>query len=1049
MRRLPLVDDLVPAVRELAPARPGDAPLWVLLPSARLVRELEQLLLEQAASCAGVHLLTPGQAVQRVLLERGAAPRPRASRAALLSWLGHEIADARRRHPLFLADDLDYLARYPAARRALLETLASLRLWQVGYGVELRVTTERGRALLSFLPQLERALAAAELDDPARRLERALALLQERHAGEPGHVLAFVPGPQDSPELVGLARTLGKRLEFAFHLPRPTADSGFLFGHGETPAAPLPQLEVFSAQGHQSELVEVAQRVRELIRRGVAPHRIAIAPARVEPYESIVAATLERERVPFTTTVQRPLPASPIATLAVRLVRLCAQDAPRGTLVSVLGDPAFAFQPAAGAAPLDGVGAFDRVTRDAGCLGGIDMLRQVLRLNATDETQVSARVRHSLARIRHPLESFLATLEETRSQLDAATNAHRQCEILGRLLDRFLVAAEGLQDAKDATLAQTATLGQRSRLGLGRIDQREVDLAVQDALAERTLPFPSSDPDGVVVLPLDRLRGQRFEHVFLIGMNRDQIPYAPPPHPYLSEADLTAIRDTLLQARRALPAAYQRASSPPPARAAETEQASREDLESLLLATSQKITVSFLRANAQGQPKTPSPWLRHLSHALLHQSSLPAVLDPARPWFESVPLGPPERIATRLRHGRAQQRVDVLLHAGFAGGPRALTRLAEALRPEWAEWCASAADWLETRDSFEPRAGDALRFDALGLGRSSCLDDNVSVSALAMLGECPLRFWLEHELRTEPLPDEPAADEVSRKHLGIAAHEVLHRVFAELRAAGLLTPESDPRRARATASRAIAREIGQARQALLSFQALRLPLLRDRALEAWQQTLERILALEFAEMEETGYRPIELEHSVERDLVVGDHIRLSLSGRLDRLDRAGQKLRIVDYKTGGFFEPDMKDIRSEPFKGKRLQLPIYAMLLKSEGVPFPEAELRGVAPELLAQCRQELPRRRVAPEIWSSLAGLEETLEVIASLLVLGDYPCRKSFACRWCAFRSGCPRNHPPSIDRVDSVERLRAFGRLDEKNSRRTSFAASGRSAGTETSP
>ena len=80
---------------------------------------------------------------------------------------------------------------------------------------------------------------------------------------------------------------------------------------------------------------------------------------------------------------------------------------------------------------------------------------------------------------------------------------------------------------------------------------------------------------------------------------------------------------TLEDARAILPDAMRTALLPLPALPREQEANDRDDLETLLLGTRQEVTVSFLRANAQGQPKTPSPWLRHLFRVCTGLRELP------------------------------------------------------------------------------------------------------------------------------------------------------------------------------------------------------------------------------------------------------------------------------------------------------------------------------------------------------------------------------------------------------------------------------------------
>ena len=74
------------------------------------------------------------------------------------------------------------------------------------------------------------------------------------------------------------------------------------------------------------------------------------------------------------------------------------------------------------------------------------------------------------------------------------------------------------------------------------------------------------------------------------------------------------------------------------------------------------------------------------------------------------------------------------------------------------------------------------------------------------------------------------------------------------------------------------------------------------------------------------------------------------------------------------------EILREPLKGRKLQLPLYCLLVGQGATgSYPRAELRGVSPIHLDSCKGTLPRRLLSPKLWTHLAGLTETLAVQGS----------------------------------------------------------------------
>jgi ATP-dependent helicase/nuclease subunit B len=183
--------------------------------------------------------------------------------------------------------------------------------------------------------------------------------------------------------------------------------------------------------------------------------------------------------------------------------------------------------------------------------------------------------------------------------------------------------------------------------------------------------------------------------------------------------------------------------------------------------------------------------------------------------------------------------------------------------------------------------------------------------------QCPFRAFAHLRLRADPL-EEPEAG-VDRRERGTALHQALHELWAELgsqEALLRLEPAARERRICAAVDRALARVLPDGSGP------------RTRALEReWQcRAIGRLLALDAAR---SPFTVVETERSL-----VGTIGGLDLALRVDRVDRVGDALVVIDYKSGG--------VRKSPWRGARMeapQLPLYAALHPARPAAIAIAEL--------------------------------------------------------------------------------------------------------------
>jgi len=1015
-------------------ARLGDSPrrLWVILPSTQLIRELEQILLDRGQACVGVSLLTVDLAYEQILLARGLPSREPLSHRVLQSLLARQLGALRGR-PTGADEELEYLLRFPSTVRGLLDVLDECREYGMDRaGGTQEVPSAMGRLTLTLLAGQRRLLDSASGAND--RFARAAAALELGDDALPSHpVLVFWPGSRPRGSLLRLTSALPdvtwleREVECNGTGIRSRAKSLFQTGEAPQPVA-AGSFAMFSAQGNEEELREALQRARDLIVAGCPPHRIAIVLTDSRAYEPFVSAIAREEGVPLASWLAPRLSREPLCAFALDLLRLVADELPRDVLIRCLTSPFLRHEgfagPVSGVLSTESIARLDRVTRERMCVGGFE------RIPATLEQEPSPRSRALVPGLLAIASGFRAA----HDALAGAGTSAEQASVLDELFDALLSPRDERNEIiRERVLACTRRLAEWSRVGCGPIAVHDLVDVLSD-LADEQLTEPKDfHPEGVRVLPLHRVRGLGFDHVFLLGVDRDRLPARAGGDPYLSEADRLVLRQHVANTVDT-PAGY----LPPLRLAAEEETIQREDLEALVGAARESLTLSTQRADASGREKSPSLWLRHFGRALAGSERVHEIMKSH--WFRAEPWSPPERLRARYDKDRPLSLSEALALGGFEGGPDGLAQLAADIG---GVDLGRSCEFLTIKDSFAPRQDGGFRFDAVRLADAVDGDESMSVSQFEMLGSCPLKFFFRHRLRVRALADEPRIDRVSRMAIGIALHGMLHEVLVEVEKAGLFQPGASEQEALALAQKLVRKAVGELRDPLLSELCRQLPLLEHQFVEMWSEGLAEILRLDFEDAWQQGLLPKQFEQDVSGEFEIGgERVAarvLRLHGRVDRLDEAPGTLRIIDYKSGGWFSREVKEIGVQLLKGRQLQLVLYALML-ADRVRSKQnliAELRGVTPEQLASAGGQLPRKPLGRKVWQHEAGLLETIAVIDELGKSGTFPPRKGFQCQWCEYRAACPRHHKPTEQRLATLTELDDWRLLSEKSTKAAKIA------------
>ncbi len=225
---------------------------------------------------------------------------------------------------------------------------------------------------------------------------------------------------------------------------------------------------------------------------------------------------------------------------------------------------------------------------------------------------------------------------------------------------------------------------------------------------------------------------------------------------------------------------------------------------------------------------------------------------------------------------------------------------------------------------------------------------------------CPRRYVLERRLR---LGDNTAS---VYAHFGDLVHEVLELAEEEVIGTG---------ETHATVDRAI-ELVDRVWETRADFGTPELD-------EAWRSKAVDMVTKLYEKWPGRG-EPVEVEMSIETEIE-----GVTWLGRVDRLERSRDGLRVVDYKTGGT-APSNDDA------AQSIQLAFYAMAVgRTQGevvaseMWFPRTSAKSVTTRQLAMHR---------------LGEVVETMSVITRNIAEEDWSPRVSDACQWCAFRSSCP---------------------------------------------
>ncbi|HEX4960108.1 MAG TPA: PD-(D/E)XK nuclease family protein [Thermoanaerobaculia bacterium] len=945
-------------------------PVRVVVPSRSLRLHLSAALVRRRGrSAAGIILQTLFGLASEVL-ERSGEPGPQGAR--LFPALSQRAARAEPSLRRGLEDLVDGYGAVTGTLRDLLDAgmepvhaeAAEEALASDGPQVASRAEVERARALVRSAARAEEWMRELGLGRVAHLLRRATEILE----GDPDRALPsraiLIHGFSDA---TGVATDLLQALLSQCsawlvldHPPRPD-DGGterafparFLESlslaarveptqsdQAERPVPP--RLEGIEALGVEAEVREVARRIHGLLDGGARPEGVGVVARDLGPYAHALRRHFGRLGIPFSGVGETGglAPAGRRAQAFLELLRQgegVPSDRWLDAMVTLPGgsrslvDLRLAFY-ALGAGRLRDVTVLrlDDVVRD----GSFPLpIRQGLKKappgGDEEEPEEEGREAEAYANRRRVAGPLLEAAQRAARKVqdwlaawpeEAAVSDH--LARLRSLLTRDLGWRLDSEDARPVALALE---------GIAReappelvLSQDELRLLLEDLLEGGGEAPLGGQGGGVQGLSVVEARARTFDHLFLIGLNRDVFPRTVREDPLLPD-DLRRVL------QRVLP-------DVPVKRAGFDEE---RYLFAQLLSAAITVTLSWQSADDDGKPLAPSPLVERLRDRMevakapslwtlpaagplpgprtaAEHAVMAGLHAPRRWWGRVLPLALEEARST-----------------DFAGTPEALaaSRLAvlEELDPD-----LRTPEGRAVRSRPGPYFGYVGRLYVNGEEGEPRLRQ-LYVTLLENLAACPWQVFLGRLLRLEPTPDPVGAlPGIDPLLLGNTVHAVLERI---VRSFGGLPAEADgpvgdrlPLAVPWPDEAHLGRFLSEEAERLLREEGIFLPGLAQALADRARPFL---LAAKEADWGRGTVAAVGVEEQGVVEVVDGRGRSHRVSFKADRVDRAGGVRVWTDYKTGKpISTAQREEFRRRHFldrvrKGSHLQAVAY--LLGSPG----------------------------------------------------------------------------------------------------------------------
>ena len=773
------------------------------------------------------------------------------------------------------------------------------------------------------------------------------------------------------------------------------------------------QCQIASTFGVHDEVAAAAKQILRLVDDGEIPfHEIGVVARGLDSYGPIIKEIFRQHRIPLAGTLEEPLVQLPLTKAVILLLNLPSKDFLRSQVIDLLSSPYFQFQNIDENRASVRADLWDLATRELAICKGVAEWRRLrryshrnLELRQMSDDDEPRKIRILSAQLTS-LADIVDTLMADLLRLPDQASWREYAAAWKILLKKYLgVAPEAGATTPGAPVTPGATILDilEQLAGLDSVENRvalgDFTHTFQHWLERSGVTEDRRNIDGVMVLNATAARGLSFRALFVLGMNEGVFPRTIREDAFLRDRDRAVLeRDLGYKVSQKLTAF---------------------DEEKLLFtllagAARERLYCSFQRADESGRALAPSWYIDELKRALHDNGRPDEPINIPRSITEKASTAPfdrqdlllPEELAIRLtlegQDSTALVEASALLPALYRHGRKA------------------AAEIDQSGGRLLPYDGVLANFDSYWKHFS---ERGLSPTALETYARCPFQFFARHVLGLIPLDRPEEILGPSPAEFGELGHEILNSFYRALLDGGYFAGNTAKVDGEITLQTVAARAFTDYEEN----NPVGYPLAWESLKDGIIQLLRQVIAQDLGELSKSGFVPASLETDVTAHLPGDwpDPLKgLAIRGRMDRIDRKADALRVIDYKFKFGANPATQDknlIRAA-LRGERLQPPFYYLLAQSwlekhsqTSRPAIEANFYFIAPRW---SEGPLITMSYASEGLANKAGAEtrHTIAYLADGVRQGRFFINRGEYCGRCDAAPICRKNHPPSLWRAEN---------------------------------